>query len=280
MSARFTPTIRRSRRVPSSGAAKRSRLSSGPGLMTTPRLYTDLAHLWPLLSPPGHYADEARVLGELTADQLGQPPAGATWRLLELGVGGGHTLSHLADVFRITGVDLSEQMLTNARRLLPEAELIQADMRLLDLEREFDVVFVHDSIDTLTNRADVEAVLRVAWKHTRIGGMACFAPTYDRTSFTNHETATDQQRSEDGRLVLTYLSYVHDPCPEDDTFEMVMTYVINEAGVATTAEDRILCGLFSRDEWQEMVRCAGFEVRVHVAPFWTLFVATKRRVCC
>jgi SAM-dependent methyltransferase len=243
--------------------------------MATPRLYSDLAHLWPLLSPPAHYADEARVLRELTADLLGQPPAGAPWRVLELGVGGGHTLSHLTDVFRITGVDRSEPMLTNARRLLPDAELIQADMRLVDLEREFDVVLVHDSIDTLTNRADVEAVLRVAWKHTRVGGMACFAPTYDRTSFENHDTATDQQRSKDGRLVLTYLSYVHDPCPEDDTFELLMTYVINDGGVVTIAEDRLMCGLFSRNEWQEMVRRAGFEVRVHATSFWTLFVGTK-----
>ena len=106
--------------------------------------------------------------------------------------------------------------------------------------------------------------------------MACFAPTYDRTSFTNHETATDQQRSEDGRLVLTYLSYVHDPCPQDDTFELLMTYVINDGGVVTISEDRMLCGLFSRDEWQEKVRRAGFEVRVHATSFWTLFVGTKR----
>jgi len=243
--------------------------------MTTPRLYTDLAHLWPLVSPREHYGDEARVLRELVVDQLGQPPLGARWRLLELGVGGGHTLSHLTGVFQITGVDLSAQMLENARRRLPGAELIQADMRALDLGREFDVVFVHDSIDTLATRVDVEAVLRVAWCHTRAGGMACFAPTYDRTSFANHETATDQQRSQDGRLVVTYLSYVHDPCPEDDSFEMLMTYVINDSGAVTVAGDRILCGLFSRDEWQEMVRWAGFEVRVHVTPFWTLFVGTK-----
>jgi SAM-dependent methyltransferase len=244
--------------------------------MSIPRLYTDLAHLWPVLSPPAHYADEARVLRELAADHLGQPQAGAPWRLLELGVGGGHTLSHLTDVFQITGVDRSEPMLANARRLLPKAELIQADMRSIDLKRHFDVVFVHDSIDTLTNRADVEAVLRVAWQHTRAGGMACFAPTYDRTSFTDHETATDQQRSDDGGLVLTYLSYVHDPDPEDDTFEMLLTYVINDGGLVTTAEDRIECGLFSRDEWQAMVSRAGFSVRVHVAPFWTLFVGSKR----
>jgi hypothetical protein len=33
--------------------------------------------------------------------------------------------------------------------------------------------------------------------------------------------------------------------------------------------------LFSRDDWRAMVRRAGFAVRVHVAPFWTLFVGTK-----
>ena len=79
------------------------------------RLYGDLAHLWPLMSPPEEYADGAphwrnQLLTRLGPDQR---------RVLELGTGGGHFISHLTDVFQVTAVDLSEDMLANARRLNP-----------------------------------------------------------------------------------------------------------------------------------------------------------------
>ena len=80
-------------------------MSSLPPL---PRLYDDLARLWPHLSPPEHYAPEARVVCGLIDQHLGDPPAGQRWRVLELGAGGGHTLVHLAGCFDCTAVDLSE----------------------------------------------------------------------------------------------------------------------------------------------------------------------------
>ena len=49
------------------------------------RLYGDLAWLWPLMSPPEHYADEAGYWLQALRERL---PAGKR-RILELGCGGG-----------------------------------------------------------------------------------------------------------------------------------------------------------------------------------------------
>ena len=77
------------------------------------RFYGDLARWWPLISPPSEYAEEAAFAASLLA------AGGATRTVLELGSGGGHVASHLADRFVLTLVDLSEPMLAVSRALNP-----------------------------------------------------------------------------------------------------------------------------------------------------------------
>ncbi|MDH4033796.1 MAG: hypothetical protein OEV80_08355, partial [candidate division Zixibacteria bacterium] len=56
-----------------------------------PRMYTELAHLWTLVSAPSDYADEARHWRNVLYTKLGA----GHHELLELGVGGGNNLSHI-----------------------------------------------------------------------------------------------------------------------------------------------------------------------------------------
>ncbi len=59
------------------------------------RLYDDLAYLWPLMSPPEHYEEEAGYwLRELRARL-----APGKRRILDLGAGGGHNLHYLIGEF-------------------------------------------------------------------------------------------------------------------------------------------------------------------------------------
>ena len=62
-------------------------------------------------------------------------PEGA--RVVELGCGGGTTETRLlAQRFRLTGVDLSDEQLRRARERVPEAEFVQADFTSIDFESE------------------------------------------------------------------------------------------------------------------------------------------------
>jgi hypothetical protein len=68
------------------------------------RLYTDeFAGYWPLMSPPEQYAREAEICRDALRRRLGP----GRHDVLELGVGGGHNMSHLTGDFRFTAVDLS-----------------------------------------------------------------------------------------------------------------------------------------------------------------------------
>src|SRR5262245_44058708 len=109
---------------------------------TLPRLYTDPASWFHILSAPEEYAEEASVYREVLLASSSAPPR----TLLELGSGGGNNASHLKRDFECTLVDPAPGMLDLSRRLNPECEHIVGDMRSVRLDRAFDVVFVHDAV--------------------------------------------------------------------------------------------------------------------------------------
>ena len=82
------------------------------------RLYRDLSYLWPLFSPPEEYADEKPIYLDIIRSKLG--PGRHT--ILELGVGGGHLLSHLTSDHDATAVDISQEMLALSQHLNPYSE--------------------------------------------------------------------------------------------------------------------------------------------------------------
>ncbi|MEM9881472.1 MAG: class I SAM-dependent methyltransferase [Planctomycetota bacterium] len=253
--------------------------------MPPPRLYDDLAWLWPHLSPPEQYAAEADTLDRLITQHLGPGPQ----RLLELGAGGGHTLVHLDARGRRGGrhhavaVDRSDPMLAHCRRLIPGIETHVADMRDVRLDRTFDAVLIHDAIDYLLTPADVVTALATAHTHLRPGGLAFIAPTYTRETFVDGDVADDGTTTDDDEL--TYFTYVHDPDPTDDTFEMILLYLIRPHGLPSAssrrdvrvAEDRHTCGLFAHEQWLQMIQRAGMTPLPYLKEenAWSLYLARR-----
>ena len=138
--------------------------SGYPVPMPDPRLYTDLAHLWPRLSPPQDYAPEADAIRHILLDHgLTLDPRCA---LIEFGAGGGHTLHHLRHDFDCVAVDLAPAMLEQCRRLNPDVETIVGDMRTTRLNQTFDAVLIHDAIDYLTTPKTTSAPPSPPRRHT------------------------------------------------------------------------------------------------------------------
>jgi SAM-dependent methyltransferase len=245
---------------------------SDAGAAGLPRLYSDLAWLWPILSPPEHYEAEAETLRQLYA-RFGRsgPPVP---RLLDLGAGGGHLLAQLAGEFDCTASDLSPAMLELCSRLVPGARRVVGDMRSLRLGERFDAVLIQDAVDYMRTPADVRAALATAAAHLEPGGVLFVAPTYTSDNFVDADAEHDADESGD----LTYLSYVHDPDPSDTEYELVLVYLLRDAatrGVEVTV-DRHRCGLFSEHDWLELLAEAGFSAQsVEDDKAWTLFVGTK-----
>lgn len=224
--------------------------------VSAPKLYNELASWFPLLTPAEQYAEEAdtyRRTIERLFDQ-GRPET-----LLELGCGGGHNAFYLKERFRMTLTDISSAMLGLSRRLNPECEHLPGDMRTLRLERVFDAVLIHDAISYMTTRADLAAALQTAFVHCAPGGVALFCPDFVKETFRSG--ASHGGADGDGRA-LRYLEWIWDADPGDDRYQADFAYLLREGAGARAEYDHHVLGLFSRGEWERLIRQAGFDCSV------------------
>ncbi len=217
------------------------------------RLYRDLADWYPLLTPVGDYAEGAAYYRRLFETHAQKPPR----TLLDLGSGGGHNAAHLKGTLACTLVDISPDMLALSRRLNPECEHIEGDMRSIRLGRCFDGVLVHDAICYMASRTDLAAAIATAFEHTAPGGVAVFQPDFVSEAF---EPGTEFGGSDRGGRGLRYVEWRSVPDAAIDSYVSDMVYVLkDEHGVVEMVHDRHVMGLFPRAVWLEMIARAGFE---------------------
>ena len=224
-----------------------------------PRLYTDLADWWPLLSDPADYAEEAAFCQRTLIEACERPPH----TLLELGSGGGNNASYLKARFQLTLVDRAPGMLQVSRVLNPDCEHLEGDMRTVRLERQFDCVFVHDAVCYLTEEDDLRRAIETAYAHCAPGGAVLFAPDHVRENFR----ASTSHGGEDGvNRALRYLEWTWDPDPSDGTYIVDYAYMLRDRDGSTRVEwDRHVEGLFGRGDWLRLLAAGGF--RPQVVPF-------------
>ena len=222
------------------------------------RIYRDLARWYPLIAPPGDYADEADHLLKLI-DAVREGPCAT---LLELGSGAGHMASHLKKQLRCTLTDISPQMLDLSRALNPECEHILADMRSLDLPSRFDVVVAHDAIGYMTTEADLKSAISTASRHLRLGGIAILIPDHVKDTF-KETVICDGHAAEDGRS-LRFLEWTFDPDPADAIVAVEFALLLREPGKAVhVAHDTHVAGLFERTTWLRLMAEAGLAPLSH-----------------
>jgi SAM-dependent methyltransferase len=217
------------------------------------RLYTDLTAWYRLIDPPADHEEEASVY----AEALMRCASGPAATLLELGSGAGHNALFLKRRFRCTLADVSEPMLALSRELNPDCEHLLGDMRTLRLDRRFDAVFVHDAVCYLTTIGDLRRMADTAFAHTRPGGAALFAPDYVKEAFRERAALI---AGDDGSRSLRGLEWAWDPDPADSSYRVEYTFLLRDGSEMTTIYDPHVEGLFTIDEWRDVLTVAGYEV--------------------
>ena len=222
------------------------------------RLYGELAYLWPLISPPEDYADEAHYWRDALRAKLGH----GRHRTLDLGVGGGHHLSHLTAEFQATAIDISKEMLQLSIKLNPGVDHHIGDMRSIRLGRRFKAVLAHDSISYMVTEADLRATFDTARAHLEPEGVFITAPEWLRETFNGPYVFHWTRRGHYGEL--TTIEYLHDPDPDDSAIESLFFYIFREKGRLRIEHDRHVTGLFSMNTWRCLMEEAGL-VLEHLA---------------
>jgi trans-aconitate methyltransferase len=219
-----------------------------------PRLYSELADWYHLLTAPHEYVAEAVAYRDLIEETAQQPVK----TILELGCGGGANASHLKRHYEMTLTDISEPMLAQSRKINPELEHLVGDMRTLRLDRTFDAVMIHDAIDYMTTRSDLSAAIQTAAAHLESGGLALFIPDHIKDVFAE---GTDHGGHDDDKgRGLRYVEWTWDPDPNDDTYIWDFAYMMrDETGDVQIMHDRHICGVFTKATWLDLLQQAGLQ---------------------
>lgn len=221
-----------------------------------PLLYTELADWWPVLSAPGDYAEEAEFYRQamISAANLN------IRTVVEFGSGGGNNASHLKEHFEMILVDRSPGMLSVSKKLNPECDHLEGDMRTARLGRQFDAVFIHDAIVYMTTEGDLRAAIETAFVHCKPGGVALFAPDHTRETFKPSTSHGGHDRT---HRKMRYLEWTWDPDPVDTTYYSLMIYVLRAEGEEVRCvQDLHVCGLFGEEDWLRIIAESGFEPRL------------------
>jgi trans-aconitate methyltransferase len=217
-------------------------------------LYGPVSWIWPIMSPPEDYIEEATHY----LDYLRLFAKIPVHTLLDLGCGGGHNDWTLKKEVQVTGVDISKDMLTLAKKLNPECQYLDGDMRTVRLGELFDAVLLHDSVNYMLTSEDLKAAFRTCYEHLKPGGtmLTCIEQTPER--FRQHSVSHKTRIKDD--IELTYVEHYYDPDTSDTTYESTFIYLIRKAGALESYIDRHLCGMFPAESWVEWLKGAGFQV--------------------
>jgi SAM-dependent methyltransferase len=97
-------------------------------------------------------------------------------RVLDLCCGSGHVTKELVRRgYRVTGVDLSAALITEARKQLPDAEFHVQDARTLSLNRQFEAALsTFDSLNHILTIEELRSVFAGVRSHLAEGGLFVF----------------------------------------------------------------------------------------------------------
>ncbi|MBN1622230.1 MAG: methyltransferase domain-containing protein [Endomicrobiales bacterium] len=219
------------------------------------RLYNDLSWIWPIISPPDEYIEETNLFAKI----INKHAKIKVKTLLHLGCGGGHNDYTFKKHFKVTGIDISQNMLKLAKKLNPKSEYIKGDMRNISLNRQFDAIVTGDSIAYARTRKDLKKVFKTAFEHLKPGGVFLTIPEFTKENFEQNKTECITHPKKN--IEITYIETLLDPNRADSTFEANYIFLIKKNGKLKMYTDNHIGGLFSTKTWESSLRNTGFRIK-------------------
>ena len=215
--------------------------------------YGDLAWTESIITSPDDYADETAFYTNTIKENVEIEAE----TLLHLGCGAGGNDYIFKKHFKVTGVDISEEMLEIARKVNPEVTYLHGDMRSIDLKECFGAVAIPDSVDYMATLAELEIAIGTACKHLKPGG-ALLIVAKTREEFQENNFCY-MGANDDVAITIFENNYI--PETKRTTYEATLVYLIRREGKLSIHTDNHKLGLFSQFEWLSLLRGAGLEVR-------------------
>jgi SAM-dependent methyltransferase len=205
------------------------------------------------------YEAESADLHELVQQRC---PGARTW--LDVACGTGAHLAYLATHYEVHGVDLSADMLTEAKARLPGANFVESDMRSFDLGRQVDVVScLFSAVAYMPTAADLDAAIMTMGAHVALGGLLIIDGWIRPTSWRDPGTVQALAANVDTAAAARVIRSRRDG--DRTTLELHFLVGSPADGVDYLTEVHHLT-LFTDEHYRSTITRAGFDVEVLPSP--------------
>jgi ubiquinone/menaquinone biosynthesis C-methylase UbiE len=235
-------------------------------------LHSNLAKYYDRLYSFKDYLDEAVRLQNLIMKYL---ESGGN-SLLDVACGTGLHLKHLKDDFSCTGVDVSKSMLKIARKNAKGVIFKEADMKNLQLGKQFDVILcLLSSIGYVKTTAGLEKTIQNFFNHLKKGGIALIEPSYAKSAYVSGEPRVTSYDGKDVKIArINYTNF------RQATAVLNMHMLISERGKdAKYYLDTHELGLFGINKTLRTMKEVGLKskyLKNGLMPGRELFVGIKK----
>ncbi len=240
--------------------------------MTQQLLHNALAKYYDRVYSYRNYLDEAVRIQNLTMKY--SESGGNT--LLDVACGTGLHLKHLKSDFSCMGVDLSRPILKIARKNAEEVTFKEADMKNLNLGKQFDVITcLLSSIGYVMTHSNLEKTIRNFSRHLKKGGLALIEPSHANSAYVTGEPRITTYDGKDAKIARINVTKIRQA-----TALLNMHILIAEKGQeAKYFNDTHKLGLFGINKTLKVMQDAGLKskyLKNGLMPGRELFIGIKK----
>ena len=176
--------------------------------------------------------------------------------VLEVGCGTARYSEQLAWWYDVTGLDIAESMLSEARRRMPRMPFHRGDMIDFDLGERFDaVVCMFSSIAYVTSLQDLASMTRSCARHLNPGGVLIIEPWFGPDAWNTGQISTRVVEG-DGLTVARLDTSVRDGNRVNMRWAWAVAWTDGDADAYV---EEHVTGLFTVAEYETLLAAAGFD---------------------
>jgi SAM-dependent methyltransferase len=179
--------------------------------------------------------------------------------LLDVACGTGNNTKYQVDMFNVTGLDISPDMLKIAKKKVPNARFIKGDMKTMALQDRFDVIIcMFASIAYNLTYEELQSTLKLFYEHLNKGGIVFFDLHIHEDYFLGDRTWVNTYVDKDLKLAR-----ISQSPQKKDILDLDMVLLIKDKGKLDFDIDQHQIALFDVNKIKNIMQKEGFKVTVY-----------------
>jgi SAM-dependent methyltransferase len=179
--------------------------------------------------------------------------------LLDVACGTGSHAKILKDNFRVTGLDINNDMLKIARNKIPEAHFINGDMKNLNLKAKFDsIICIFSAIHYNINYVELEGTLKNFHNHLKDGGVLIYDLSFNTENWIEGLVSVDTVVEDDLKIARICQSKIN-----NGIFNANFVFLVKDNGEFDFDIDEHELGVFEIVNVTRLMEEVGFDTYIY-----------------